>query len=192
MNNKVYLASASPRRKELIACLGKEIIVCPQNIKEISDKKMPSSLVCDLAKQKMGNLDKQYWNDLVVSADTIVWHKGKIIGKPKNKQNAIEILQSLSNSWHSVYTGVCIAKAGKKTTFYCKSQVKFKKLSSQDIENYISNHNPYDKAGAYGIQDKELVQTYKGSYTNIVGLPTELLRQKVALMEEYESNSTGN
>lgn len=180
----VYLASASPRRKELITQLNKKVVICPQNVDERSDKKRPSAIVCNLAKIKLGNLPLEQEQNFVISADTIVWHKGKMLGKPKDKEQAIAFLNELSNEWHYVYTGVSVSYKSKNTTFYCKSAVKFNKLTQDVIEQYVSTGSPMDKAGAYGIQDSDLVAEYKGSYSNIVGLPIEELQKVVAQMEE--------
>ncbi|MDE6613993.1 MAG: Maf family protein, partial [Clostridia bacterium] len=117
--------------------------------------------------------------DLIISADTIVYKNGQIFGKPKDRAQAIDYLNRLNGAKHFVYTGVAICYKGKITTFYDKSAVYFKKLTEREIKDYVDGGSPMDKAGAYGIQDKEVVESFCGSYTNIVGLPMEKLKDKL-------------
>lgn len=188
MDNKsersIYLASASPRRKSLLGDFGYNVIVIDQTVQEITDQKLPSKIVKSLAKIKMGDLFKKLSMNIVVSADTIVWRKGQQYGKPKDEKQAKEYLSCLSGKWHKVYTGVCVSVKSKLYEFCCVSRVKFKKLSQQQIDNYINTKKPMDKAGAYGIQDQEVVEKYKGSYSNIVGLPMEKLTKLLNRVEE--------
>ena len=116
---------------------------------------------------------------MIISADTIVYKDGKIYGKPKDKSQAKEFLRELNGDKHLVYTGVAIYFNGKIYSFFDRSAVLFNRLSEEDIEEYVNGGSPMDKAGAYGIQDEEVVAAYKGSYTNIVGLPMEKLRDKL-------------
>lgn len=129
----------------------------------------------------------KYANIAVIGADTVVARKNKIYGKPLTRDKAIEMIGELNGKWHSVYTGVTVLALGVYKTFCVKSRVKFKSLSKAEIEKYVDECQPLDKAGAYGIQDKRIVEKYKGSYTNIVGLPKEKLAkvlERVGVIDE--------
>ncbi|MEG2688658.1 MAG: Maf family protein, partial [Clostridia bacterium] len=114
----------------------------------------------------------------------IVWSGVKQYGKPKNNDVAIKFLSELAGKWHKVYTGVCVQKGQCQQVFFCKSSVRFKQLTQSEIVNYVLTKSPLDKAGAYGIQDNEVVAKYRGSYTNIVGLPMEKLCKVIRQMED--------
>lgn len=119
----------------------------------------------------------KYADIAVIGADTVVARKNKVYGKPYTREKAIEMIGELNGKWHSVYTGVTVLTYGVCKTFCVRSRVKFKSLDEEDIERYVDECQPFDKAGAYGIQDKRIVEKYKGSYTNIVGLPKEKLAE---------------
>ena len=179
---RIILASASPRRKELIKKIFDKVEYMPQNVDEDIEEDNPVELVKKLAEKKLNGIDKTYSDALIISADTIVVFNNKVYGKPKDKQDAVRILEELNNNTHIVYTGVCIAYKGVKTIFYEESFVTFKNMTRETIEKYIEDKNPLDKAGAYGIQDEDVVLSYKGSYTNIVGLPIEKLELELKNM----------
>ena len=174
----IILASKSPRRKELLSNLFGDINIQTNNVEETFSSIRPSNIVMELSRKKLKDIDASS-NDIVISADTIVYFKGEILGKPKDNDDAFRMLKMLSNNTHSVYTGVSIKQGDKVASFYDKSLVRFKKLSDEDIIDYIKTGSPMDKAGAYGIQDKWLIDYYKGSYNNIVGLPTERLLKEL-------------
>ncbi|MDE5616885.1 MAG: Maf family protein, partial [Clostridia bacterium] len=132
-----------------------------------------------LAKIKLGNLPRERKDCLKISAYTVVYKDGKIYGKPKDRAQAIEYLNELNGDKHLVYSGVAIYFNGKVYSFYDRSAVLFKRLSEKEIADYVDGGSPMDKAGAYGIQDDEVVAGYRGSYTNIVGLPMEKLKEKL-------------
>ena len=176
---KIILASNSPRRKQFLGELFDSFEVMPQNVEEKSKYSRPHLIVQELAKIKLGHLPYVYGEDLIISADTIVYKSGKIYGKPKNKAQAVEFLSELSGVKHSVYTGVAVFYKGNITTFYDKSAVYFKQLSDKEIADYVDSGSPMDKAGAYGIQDSEVVESFEGSYSNIVGLPMEKLKEEL-------------
>ena len=176
---KIILASKSPRRKELLGELFESFEVLAQDVEEKHNYTRPDLIVKYLAKIKLGSLPIERKDDLIISADTIVYKDGKIYGKPKDRAQAIEYLNSLNGAKHFVYTGVAICHKGKIVTFYDKSAVYFKKLSDKEIADYVDGGSPMDKAGAYGIQDREVVESFCGSYTNIVGLPMEKLKDKL-------------
>ena len=119
----------------------------------------------------------------VIGADTVVVFGGRIIGKPKDEKQAFDILKELSGKTHSVYTGVCVVRGGKKKAFVRKSRVLFFPLTDERINSYIATGSPMDKAGAYGIQDSGFVKKIRGSYSNVMGLPVEKLR-KILKKEE--------
>ena len=115
---------------------------------------------------------------LVITADTIVWINDKVLNKPKDFNDAVNILKQLSGNMHEVITGVCLKTKEKTHSFYALTKVYFKKLSEKEIEYYISNYKPYDKAGAYGAQEwigYVAIEKIEGSYFNVMGLPTRML-----------------
>lgn len=189
---KIILASGSPRRKELLENLGLKFEVIPDNTPEpVLDNLSPKDTVMTLAKFKGDNvakiLDK---NDeaIIISADTVVAVDGKLLGKPKTKEDAFEMLNTLSGRWHSVYTGVYLRKNTdeKSVNFYEKTEVFFKSLDIKEIKDYINTGEPMDKAGAYGIQTLGAVFVEKicGDYFNVVGLPLCSLAK--ALKEKFD------
>lgn len=125
----------------------------------------------------------------MIASDTLVYRKGKYYGKPSNREEAREMLKELSGVRHSVYTGVCIAIGEREILFYDKATVLFRPLSEADIESYLRDYAPYDKAGAYGIQDGIAVRSYTGSFDTIMGLPTEKLGEileEIGVRDVYE------
>ncbi|ADL07504.1 Maf family protein [Thermosediminibacter oceani] len=176
MAQKLILASASPRRRELLAQLGLDFKVIPSGIDETSLTAGPPELVAvRLAEQKAADVAMRAGEGIVIGADTIVVVDDSILGKPKDENDARKMLTRLSGRWHRVYTGIAVihTASGGKISDYEESRVKFKKLSPREIENYIKTGEPMDKAGGYGIQGKGalLVEKIEGCYYNIVGLP---------------------
>ena len=178
-NKKIILASKSPRRKELLEKLGLEFEV---KIIDGINEEYPGNLTHKqiaqfLAEHKAGfykEIIKE--NTVLITADTIVCTKNEILNKPKDFLEATEMLKKLSGKKHKVITGVCILSATKKKAFTCKTNVYFKKLSKKEIEYYIKNYMPYDKAGGYGIQEwigYAGIKKIKGSFFNVVGLPVQ-------------------
>lgn len=170
----IILASASPRRKELLNLAGLAYRVVPSTCEEILPPNItPDEAVKSLAEQKCEDVFSKNPNAVVIAADTLVALNGNKLGKPKSKEEAFQMLRSLSGSIHTVYTGVCIMKQGKKTVFCAASNVEFYPLSDDEINDYIATGEPMDKAGAYGIQGRGslLVKSISGDYFNIVGLP---------------------
>ena len=178
---KIILASNSPRRKILLKRLGLQFKVVPADIDEtqISTKIKPKKYCILLAKLKTEKISFKYPKSLILCADTIVVIKNKILNKPRNKNEAQEMLNSLSNNLHEVHTGVCIINIEKNIyhSFCDTSKVEFNKLTEEEISYYIENFKPFDKAGAYGIQDwsSVFVKKINGCYDNIVGLPISKL-----------------
>ncbi|MBO7327119.1 MAG: septum formation protein Maf [Clostridia bacterium] len=174
---KIVLASGSPRRKDLLADMGieAEILVPDVDEKSVLDSN-PKRLVIKEALLKNRGARNQFdcGEKVVISADTIVY-RGKEYTKPRDLQNAVEILTELCGKWHSVYTGVVVYKDGKEYPFAARSIVRLKSLSKSEIEVYVNTFKPLDKAGAYAIQENTVVDKWIGSYSNIMGLPTEKL-----------------
>ena len=181
------LASASPRRKQLLGELIDEFEICPATGEERVDGTLsPDKLVCALARQKAEEVASQPCakGKAVLGADTVVVLDNAVLGKPKDETDAKRMLSALSGRTHEVYTGVCICyptKDGQKTeTSSACTKVVFNALSPEWIETYVKSGSPMDKAGAYGIQDGGLVERIEGSFSNVVGLPQELCREMIA------------
>ena len=177
---KIVLASGSPRRQQFFKDLGLEFEIRLREIEEV----YPSHLVADEITDYLAELKgKAFENDLanneiLITSDTIVWHKDKALGKPKDAKDAFEMLKNLSNSTHQVITSVSFKTNDKVTTLHDYTEVTFAELSDEMIQYYISNFKPFDKAGSYGIQDwigLVGVTSVVGSYTNVMGLPTHLV-----------------
>ncbi len=181
------LASNSPRRKSLLKEKGQDFIVIPSEKEETTDKILsPLLLAQEFAFIKANDVFLRT-KKATLGADTIVAFNGKIIGKPKDKKDAFNILKSLSGKEHFVYTGVCLITENSIEKITVKSTVVFNALTDDFIISYINSGKAMDKAGAYGIQDGDIVKEYHGSYTNIVGLPmeeTERLLREANLWQE--------
>lgn len=169
------LASASPRRKELLSEILSRFDVVPSNTDEkVNISLFPEQMACALAESKCEEVFKLYPNKTVIGCDTVVVFEGKVLGKPKDEEDAFNTLKMLSGKTHYVITGVCVKNRFKKVVDFDKTEVKFNILSDEFIKNYVASGSPMDKAGSYGIQDGGIVKEYFGSYTNVVGLPVTL------------------
>lgn len=181
---QLVLASKSPRRIELLKQLGMKFDIIPSQCAEKSTKRRPSARVKELAVQKAFDVAQKYPAAVVIGADTLVYCKGEIIGKPKDKQDALRILHKLNGAWQSVYTGVCIINLQtQKMLFGCDvSKCKARKLSEEELAHLAGKH--MDKAGAYAVQDNEdpFIEKIIGSKTNVVGFPVEFFNQ---LLKEF-------
>lgn len=174
---KIILASSSPRRIELLKRLNLNFKTIPAEIDENIDEKEPINHVLTLAELKAKEVfKKSEKGQVIIAADTIVYYK-QIIGKPKDYNDAFKILKTLSGKWHSVYTGVFILFPNEAVSFYEKTDVKFKRLSDELIEFYLSSGEAFDKAGAYAIQGlgSILVEKISGDFYNVMGLPISKL-----------------
>ena len=170
----IILASASPRRRELLTLAGIEYTVIPSECEEIlPDDITPANAVEELARQKAEDVFRIHTDSMIIAADTVVALGNTILGKPKNDDDAFSMLSSLSGKIHTVYTGVCIKTAEKEEIFSVATDVEFYELTEKEICDYIATKEPCDKAGAYGIQGKGslLVKGIRGDYFNVVGLP---------------------
>ncbi|MGN1061372.1 MAG: Maf family protein [Candidatus Coproplasma sp.] len=176
----VILASASPRRKELLSKIIPQFEIIPATGQERADKSLPpEDYVAALAGQKCDEVFSSHTDCLVIGCDTIVVFNGKILGKPKDERDAIDTLKALSGKTHRVMTGVCVRTKEKRLLKVDVTEVTFNDLSDEFIESYVSGGSPMDKAGSYGIQDGGVVKSYSGSYSNVVGLPVELVKTMV-------------
>ena len=175
----IILASESPRRKELIKKITKEFTVIPANIDESVLHIPACDLPGELSKLKAYDIFAKYPNDKVLACDTVVIIGGQILGKPHSKEEASKMLHQLSGRKHVVISGYTIISKEKEVTRTVRTYVYFNKLSDELIDRYIASGSPMDKAGAYGIQDKEfdLVSHIEGSFDNVIGLPTEDIKQ---------------
>lgn len=181
MKEKVILASASPRRKELLSMIYSDFEVCVSEVEEIVPPDIaPLSSPEYLAKLKAMDVAKKYPDSLVIGADTSVFAGDKILGKPKNRNEAFDMLKLLSGNVHKVVTGCAVVKGNAHHSFSVTTEVEFYKLSDIEIWEYIDSGDPFDKAGGYGIQTGGVffVKGINGDYNNVVGLPVaELSRQ---------------
>lgn len=175
----LILASKSPRRQELMQLMGLNFKVLLKEVDEsYPEGLLPGEIACFIAEKKAIAFIEERLNSLVITADTIVAYDGEILGKPTDAAHAKEMLSQLSGTTHQVYTGVSLAYQDQLKTFYDQTEVCFRTLTEQEIDFYIANYNPFDKAGSYGIQDWlgfVAVEKITGSYTNVMGLPTEKL-----------------
>ncbi len=182
MEDKIILASASPRRRELLSLITTEFEVITADVDETTDEnETAENTVMMLSAKKAEAVSSLYEGRTVIGADTIVVCDGKILGKPASRENAKEMLRMLSGRTHQVLTGVTITDGEKTETFYVSSDVTFFKLTDEEISAYAESGEPDDKAGAYGIQGKGslLVEKICGDYFNIVGLPVSMLNKKL-------------
>ena len=194
MNCMQYvLASASPRRKELLTAIIADFERIPSDFDEsvIPTDMSPKTLVKRLAEGKAQDVAFRAEHDgkTVLGSDTVVVYKNSVLGKPKDEAEATRMLRTLSGKKHYVYTGVCLTRVKDgvtvwQTTAAAKTAVYFEKLSDEFIAAYVAGGSPMDKAGAYGIQDGGLVKKIKGSYSNVVGLPVELVKKLVKKAEK--------
>lgn len=185
---KLILASASPRRKELLAKTGLAFDIIPAKGEETITKTIPAEVVMELSQQKAKEVAKQQTEDcIVIGADTIVAKGEEIMGKPKDKADAFRMLDRISDDCHQVYTGVTIIRTGEQAdtvTFAEKTDVYLYPISEKDITTYIESGDPMDKAGAYGIQGDFAVHVkgIEGDYYNVVGLPIGRVYQELKKM----------
>lgn len=181
----IYLASTSPRRKRLLKDAGVRYRTLRPNYHERPIAGLaPPELVKRHALEKGLSAAKLVKSGIILSADTIVYVAGGVIGKPKNRGDAFGILSKLQGRWHTVYTGVALLKVSggsvvKRKSFYAKTRVFVRPMSAGEIKSYFKKINPLDKAGAYAIQscDSSVVEKIRGSFSNAVGLPMEALQR---------------
>ncbi len=177
-NYSLILASGSPRRQQFFKDLDLDFEIRLKEIDEVYPPELQAEAITNyLAELKASAFEGELKeNEMLITSDTIVWHNNKALGKPKNEQDAFAILQSLSNATHEVITSVCFKTTVKTDTIFEVTKVTFNALSDQAIHYYLDHYKPYDKAGAYGIQEWigfVGVAKIEGSYTNVMGMPTD-------------------
>lgn len=189
MIKKLLLASNSPRRRELLGGLDIPFVVV--RLKEIEET-YPATLQggeipLHIARLKMRAYDLALAEgEVLVTADTIVWADGKVFGKPDGEAGAVAMLQALAGRTHQVFTGVCLRSAYEECEFVCSTDVTFSALTDEQIRYYVSHYRPMDKAGAYGIQEwigYVGVESIRGSYFNVMGLPVQRLYTALGKMK---------
>lgn len=182
----IILASASPRRKELLEQIGVAFTVIPSKGAETVTKTAPSDIVEELAQQKAESVAAQVADGIIIGADTVVCQDGKIMGKPKDHEDAHRMLQQLQGEMHSVFTGVTLivkenGEVKDRQTFSQETRVYVCAMTEEEIGQYIASGEPMDKAGAYGIQGRfaAYVDSIEGDYNNVVGLPVSAVWQEL-------------
>ena len=194
--NKIILASASPRRRELLEQLGVEFEIIPSQVEEKMKSMEPSRMVMELSEIKAEDIYNRLSQEekelsTVIGADTVVACEDQVMGKPQSSSEAIEMLSRLQNNTHQVYTGVTLifrkgpGKVPSKISFFEKTDVTMYPISSDEIAAYVNTGEPMDKAGAYGIQGRgaAFIKEIHGDYNNVVGLPIGRLYQE---MKRYQ------
>ena len=183
-NYQIILASQSPRRQALLKDLGLDFTIKTADIDEVFPddlvkEQIPLFLAEAKAKVMMSDLKE---NDILITADTIVWINNQAVNKPKDRAGAFAMISNLSNNMHTVYTGVQLSTKYKKISFFAETKVFFSELSVDEINYYIDKYKPFDKAGAYGIQEwigYIGIEKIEGSYFNVMGFPVHLVYQNI-------------
>ena len=181
----VILASNSPRRKELLAGLGVqyEIRTLPDVDESYPDTLQGADIPLYIAREKADAYRSMlHAGELMITADTIVWLEGKVLGKPQDREDALHMLRAMSGKTHEVFTGVCLTTTQRQHTFSARTEVRFSTLSEDEITYYVDHFHPMDKAGAYGVQEwigYIGVEYISGSYYNIMGLPVQRLYREL-------------
>ncbi|NCB91721.1 MAG: septum formation inhibitor Maf [Clostridia bacterium] len=194
---KIILASQSPRRRELLSQIGLEFFVCPSGMEEKISSDIPVEVVKELSLQKAQDIfekiderhtakeesigDLKSEDALVIGADTIVVFDGKMLGKPRDREDAVRMLSMLQGKTHSVYTGVTLLTKETRVTFAEETKVMMYPMSQEEISWYVDTKEPMDKAGAYGIQGfcARFIQKIDGDYNTVVGLPVGRIYQEL-------------
>lgn len=171
--NTIILASASPRRKEILEKHGIPFQIQVSDVDESHEKMHPAKLVEELSKRKAKAVFEKFPDKVVLGADTVVAYGDEILEKPKDDEDAYRMISLLQGNVHQVYTGVTICSAEKKTTFSVKTDVYVKEMSPEEIKAYVATGEGRDKAGSYAIQGifSKYIEKYDGDYENVVGLP---------------------
>ena len=184
----ICLASSSIRRQQILEEMGLDFVVShPLKFKEELCGSDPEALVCHNALGKAKEVAEKYKDSIIVGCDTVVTYNNEILGKPLTPDNAHVMLMKLSGNCHSVFSGLAVidTQRNKELVGQDKTEVKFRSLSEKEINDYVASGEPLDKAGAYGIQERggAFVESIKGSFSNVVGLPKELLTRFLTELE---------
>lgn len=177
---RIILASGSPRRQQFFKELGLDFEIRLKPVEEVYPNHLKGAEISDyLATLKASPFKKELEEDeILITSDTVVWHKGISLAKPKDTKEAFIMIKTLSDDWHEVITSVCFTTSSIQKTEHHSTKVKFKPLSDDEIWYYIENYKPFDKAGGYGIQEwigLIGIEQIEGSYANVVGLPTHIV-----------------
>nr|WP_294936390.1 Maf-like protein [uncultured Flavobacterium sp.] len=186
----IILASGSPRRQQFFRDLDLDFEIRLKEVEEIYSEDLKAEEITNYLAELKANafLDELSDKDILVTSDTIVWHENKALGKPKDYEDAFQMLQSLSGKTHEVITSVCIRTNSKTDTFYGVTRVTFNKLTNEAITYYLDNYKPFDKAGSYGIQEwigLVAISGIDGSYANVVGLPVDKVYKHLLTFVEH-------
>ncbi|PCE64119.1 Maf-like protein [Sediminicola luteus] len=179
-NHKLILASGSPRRHQFFKDLGLAFTVRTKDVDEVYPDQLQGAEISDYLAQLKANAQKDTLepNEILITSDTVVLLDDECLGKPKDRDEALAMIRSLSGRSHRVVTSVCFSSIEKQITENCTTKVSFKDLSDTEIAYYVDHYKPYDKAGAYGIQEwigATAITHIEGSYNNVMGLPTHLV-----------------
>jgi len=182
-NYNIILASQSPRRREILKMLGVDFKVVVKDTDETFPPELQGGAIPEhIAVLKASAFDSDLQslpdNTIIIASDTIVYIDNKVIGKPKGREDAIKMLKTLSGRCHQVLTGVCIKTKDRQRSFFAESKVWFRELSDDEITYYVDNYKPFDKAGAYAVQEwigAAAIAKIEGSYYNVMGLPSQML-----------------
>ncbi|MBP5501539.1 MAG: septum formation protein Maf [Bacteroidales bacterium] len=182
-NYNIILASQSPRRREILKMLGVDFKVVVKDTDETFPPELQGGAIPEhiaVLKASAFDSDLQSLPDstIIIASDTIVYIDNKVIGKPKGREDAIKMLKTLSGRCHQVLTGVCIKTKDRQRSFFAESKVWFRELSDDEITYYVDNYQPFDKAGAYAVQEwigAAAIAKIEGSYYNVMGLPSQML-----------------
>lgn len=188
MNRRIILASGSPRRKELLTQVGLKFEIIPAVGEEITASKEPDKTVLELSYNKTLEIQQSEGKSaVIIGADTVVAHEGRILGKPKDREDAVKMISALRNGCHSVFTGVTILYEETVKSFVAETKVYVYDMTDAEVEKYINFGECYDKAGAYGIQGAfaEYVEKIEGDYNNVVGMPVSRLMKELKNMEVF-------
>lgn len=190
----ITLASQSPRRRELLNNMGLQFESVGLDINEDFPEELKAQEIPMFLSQKKAHALKNQLDQkkIIITADTIVWHKGRALNKPQDRTEAIGMLNQLNGEWHTVYTGVTVSCGDYSITKADKTEVKFARLDAEWIEHYVDRYDPMDKAGSYGAQDfwgLVAIEDMRGSYYNVMGLPTHLVFDMLdEIIQKVEQN----
>ena len=177
MDMKIILASSSARRKEFLYQLGIDVNIIPSEVEEFILATPVETVVYNAVNKVrwVGENNKKTEGNIIIGFDTLVFLEGEILGKPKDREDSIRMLKSMSGKWHKVFTGVALLKDGMILQDFDVSSVKFHELNDSQISYYVDSGQSLDKAGSYGIQDKNMsfIDKIEGSFSNVVGFPLE-------------------
>lgn len=183
LHKNIILASGSPRRQQYFKELDLDFTIQLKEVEEVYPNHLKAEEITNfLVELKAAAFEHLNENDILITSDTIVWHEEKALGKPKNYEDAFQMLKSMSGKTHEVITSVCFKTNVKTETIFEVTKVTFKEISDEAITYYIDNYKPFDKAGSYGIQEwigLIAISKIEGSYANVVGMPVDKVYDKL-------------